>query len=148
MRLRLINFGIITASIILLFVECSESDCPEVNDLWELKGKENVGIDTLFYEDTISANDTLYVEIHGNIISGDSFDNVEIEIEQDTNSILIGLYANIYDWKEDGCYIMPPTNLIPHVEIVLPPPFHVGQLKLIAKQTFGLDTLGVITIQP
>ena len=80
MRLGLIIFGIITISIILLIAACSESDCPEVHDLWELKRKENVGIDTLLYDDTISVSDTLQIEIRGNIISGDYFDNVETEV--------------------------------------------------------------------
>lgn len=140
MRLGLINFGIITVSSIFLFVGCS--DC----DSWKSTGKDHIGICELSYEDMISADDTLYIKIYGNSIDGDKFDNIDLEIEQDSFSIFFTLYADIYDYT--GCHIMPPTNITPDTSIVLLPPFNVGSLHLIANQPLGPDTLGVVSIQP
>jgi len=64
MRIILNNIGVITVYLILMFIRCS--DCSDDN--WEFMGKDNVGVSTIIYDDTISVNDSLYIEIRGNTI--------------------------------------------------------------------------------
>jgi len=143
MRIILNNIGVITVYLILLFTRCS--NCSD-DERWKFLGHDNVGISSIIHEDTISVNDSLYIEIRGNTINGDSFDNVELEVERDVISVIIGLYADIYEYN--GCGIIPPTDLNPHSNINLLPPFSIGNLRLIANQPYGLDTVGIITVIP
>ena len=132
-----------------MFIGCSRENynCPEdYNDMWEFMGKNMVDIDTIIFPDIISFSDSLPLEIRGKTIRGDRFDNVDMDIERDSLSILISLYADIYDWV--GCGPMPPTSLWPISDTVLLQPFNVGYLKLIANQSYGFDTIGRITVLP
>ena len=120
------------------------SKCPD--DDWEFTGKDNVGINMINYIDTISVIDSLFLIIHGNTIRGDKFNNEELVIEREDFSILLTFYADIY--KFVGCDVMPPTSLNPFSDFMVLPPFQPGHLRLIVKQPYGLDTIGVITVIP
>ena len=143
MRIILNYSNLVFFYLIVMFVRCS--DCSD-DERWGFLGNENVGIYTIDYIDIISVNDSLFLEILGNTIKGDMFDNVDLEIERYDSSIKFTLYADIY--KFNGCGIMPPTALNPHTNIDLLPPFSLGSLRLIANQPFGLDTLGIVTVIP
>jgi hypothetical protein len=122
------------------------SGCSDCRDNWEYLGNENVGIYQIFCPDTISAVDSLSLDIHGNLINGDKYHNVDLDIERNTNSLLFELSADIFSYI--GCYIIPPTDLMPHVDTILLPPFNEGGLALIVNQPTGLDTLGEVIVQP
>ena len=143
MRIILNYSYLVLFYLIVMFVRCS--DCSD-DERWEFLGNENVGVYTIDYIDTISVNDSLFLEILGNTIKGDMFDNVDLEIERYDSSIKFTLYADIYIYN--GCGIMPPTALNPHTNIDLLPPFSLGSLRLIANQPYGLDTVGIVTVIP
>ena len=132
----------------MFIMVCQEDhNCPEdYIDQWEFMGKDKVDIDTIIFPDKISFNESLSIEIRGKQIRGDRFDNVNIDTERDSLSILISLYADIYDWV--GCGTIPPTSLWPITDTVLLPPFNVGNLSLIANQSNGTDTIGTIVVLP
>jgi len=56
------NIGLIATCFILMFIRCS--DCSD-DERWEFLGHDNVGISSIIYEDKISVNDSLYIEIRG-----------------------------------------------------------------------------------
>ena len=132
---------IISTSLIIFIVGCS------CDNSWVFKGKDNVGVDTIIYDNTISTNQPLNLEIFGNQINGDMFNKENFEYDRDTHSITGTFYADIYDYSPTACNVMPPTSLWPHTEIVLSPPFSIGQLFLIVNQPNALDTVGIITVR-
>ena len=131
--------------LIVIFVRCS--DCSvKPGDRWEFLRNDNVGIEFIVYRDTISVEDSLYIEIYGKIIDGDKFNNLDLEVDHNNNSVVFGLYADIYEYN--GCNVMPPTDISPHTKTILIPPFSVGELILISNQKSHLDTMGIVTIKP
>lgn len=131
--------------IIFYFVGCS--DCSnKPGERWKFIRNDNVGIEYIVYDDTITVEDSLYIEIFGMTIEGDKYNNLDLEVDQNNNSVLFGLYADTYYFN--GCGVMPPTDISPYTETILLPPFSVGELILIDNQKSNLDTLGIVTIKP
>jgi predicted nucleotidyltransferase len=93
-----------------------------------------------------------YMEVgNGSRIYGDHDDllnNENFDYDRDTHSIIGTFYADIYVDNPMACRVIPPTALRPRSKIVLSPPFSIGQLFLIVNQPNGLETVGVITVQP
>ena len=136
---------VIINSFLIIIVGCNS--CPEdYNDEWKFKGKENVGVDSIICQDTIAGNDSLRLFILGKKINGSRFDNAELDIQRDSLTVLISLYADIYEYL--GCGIIPPTALHPDFDTILLPPFKLGNHKLIVNQPSGFETVGTFIVQP
>ena len=145
MKIFLNYINLVLFYLTVFFAGCSDcSNSP--GGRWEFLRNDNVGIEYIVYEDTITVEDSLYIEISGKTIEGDKFNNLELQVDQNNNSILFGLYADIYNFN--GCGVMPPTDISPHTNTILLPPFSVGELMLIANNKSDLDTLGIVTINP
>jgi len=141
------SLGFVADALAVVMTVTALTSCSEWNgEVWRYAGVRQVRVVELMVQDTIASDEGLPIQMFGYTQPQGQLSLNRIDVDRKSREISLTVWADVEEWV--GPQPAPPYDNSIMVDYEAPPPFEVGELRVVIHQPDGSQLVKSVRVEP